>query len=50
MEISRLVRDDLGREHIGEQVVTRGLVVEQRTHRQITSEPMKYLTLDGGRA
>jgi DNA polymerase III alpha subunit len=34
----------LGR-HIGEQVVTCGLVVEQRTHHQITGEPMKFLTL-----
>jgi DNA polymerase III alpha subunit len=32
-------------EHIGEQVVTCGLVVEQRTHHQITGEPMKFLTL-----
>jgi DNA-directed DNA polymerase III PolC len=34
----------LGR-HIGETVVTCGLVVEQRTHHQITGEPMKFLTL-----
>jgi len=32
-------------EHTGEQVVTCGLVVEQRTHHQITGEPMKFLTL-----
>jgi len=32
-------------EHLGEQVVTCGLVVEQRTHHQITGEPMKFLTL-----
>jgi len=32
-------------EHIGEKVVTCGLVVEQRTHHQITGEPMKFLTL-----
>ena len=32
-------------EHVGETVVTCGLVVEQRTHRQITGEPMKFLTL-----
>jgi error-prone DNA polymerase len=32
-------------EHIGEMVVTCGLVVEQRTHHQITGEPMKFLTL-----
>lgn len=32
-------------EHIRETVVTCGLVVEQRTHHQITGEPMKYLTL-----
>ncbi len=33
------------KEHIGEEVVTCGLVVEQRTHHQITGEPMKFLTL-----
>jgi DNA-directed DNA polymerase III PolC len=32
-------------EHIGEEVTTCGLVVEQRTHHQITGEPMKFLTL-----
>ncbi|HEY3855641.1 MAG TPA: DNA polymerase III subunit alpha [Verrucomicrobiae bacterium] len=32
-------------EHIGEIVVTCGLVVEQRTHHQITGEPMKFLSL-----
>jgi error-prone DNA polymerase len=32
-------------EHIGETIVTCGLVVEQRTHHQITGEPMKFLTL-----
>jgi DNA polymerase III alpha subunit len=32
-------------EHAGETVVTCGLVVEQRTHHQITGEPMKFLTL-----
>lgn len=32
-------------EHIGEEVVTCGLVVEQRTHHQSTAEPMKFLTL-----
>ena len=32
-------------DHIGETVVTCGLVVEQRTHHQITGEPMKFLTL-----
>jgi len=32
-------------EHIGETVVTCGLVVEQRVHHQITGEPMKFLTL-----
>ena len=30
---------------VGETVVTCGLVVEQRTHHQITGEPMKFLTL-----
>jgi DNA polymerase III alpha subunit len=32
-------------EHVGEEVVTCGLVVEQRTHHHITGEPMKFLTL-----
>ena len=32
-------------EHVGETVVTCGLVVEQRTHHQITGESMKFLTL-----
>ncbi len=32
-------------EHVGETVVTCGLIVEQRTHHQITGEPMKFLTL-----
>ena len=32
-------------EHAGETVITCGLVVEQRTHHQITGEPMKFLTL-----
>jgi DNA polymerase III alpha subunit len=31
--------------HVGETVVTCGLVVEQRTHHQITGEPMKFPTL-----
>jgi len=31
--------------HVGELIVTCGLVVEQRTHHQITGEPMKFLTL-----
>ncbi len=31
--------------NIGETVMTCGLVVEQRTHHQITGEPMKFLTL-----
>jgi error-prone DNA polymerase len=35
---------NLGR-HVGEEVVACGLVVEQRTHHQITGEPMKFLTL-----
>lgn len=34
----------LGR-HVGAQVVTCGLVVEQRIHHQVTGEPMKFLTL-----
>ena len=32
-------------EHIGETVTACGLVVEQRTHHQVTGEPMKFLTL-----
>ena len=32
-------------EHVGETVLTCGLVVEQRVHHQITGEPMKFLTL-----
>jgi error-prone DNA polymerase len=32
-------------EHVGEQVVTCGLIIEQRTHHQVTGEPMKFLTL-----
>jgi DNA-directed DNA polymerase III PolC len=32
-------------EHVGEEVVTCGLIVEQRTHHQITGKPMKFLTL-----
>ena len=32
-------------EHVGETVVTCGLLAEQRTHHQITDEPIKYLTL-----
>jgi DNA polymerase III alpha subunit len=31
--------------HVGEEVVTCGLLVEQRTHHQVTGEPMKFLTL-----
>jgi error-prone DNA polymerase len=36
--------NELGK-HIGQTVVACGLVVEQRTHHQITGEPMKFLTL-----
>ena len=32
-------------EHIGEEIVACGLVIEQRLHHQITGEPMKFLTL-----
>ncbi|MEY2409260.1 MAG: polymerase subunit alpha [Verrucomicrobiota bacterium] len=32
-------------EYIGQQIVTCGLIIEQRTHHQITGEPMKFLTL-----
>ncbi len=31
--------------HVGKEVVTCGLIVEQRTHHQVTGEPMKFLTL-----
>jgi DNA polymerase III alpha subunit len=31
--------------HIGEEVVCCGLIIEQRVHHQITGEPMKFLTL-----
>lgn len=30
-------------EFVGETVTTCGLVVEQRTHHQVTGEPMKFL-------
>lgn len=36
--------DRLG-DFVGETVVTCGLVVEQRTHHQITGEPMKFMSL-----
>ena len=32
-------------ENIGQEVVTCGLIIEQRTHHQTTGEPMKFLTL-----
>ena len=32
-------------EHVGEEIVTCGLVIEQRLHHQVTGEPMKFLTL-----
>lgn len=32
-------------EHVGQEVVTCGLIVEQRTHHQISGEPMKFLSL-----
>jgi len=32
-------------EHVGEEVTTCGLIVEQRVHHQVTGEPMKFLTL-----
>jgi DNA-directed DNA polymerase III PolC len=32
-------------EFVGEEVVVCGLIVEQRTHHQVTGEPMKFLTL-----
>jgi DNA polymerase III alpha subunit len=36
--------DRLG-EHVGHEVVTCGLIIEQRVHHQATGEPMKFLTL-----
>ena len=33
------------REFVGQTVTVCGLVVEQRTHHQITGEPIKFLTL-----
>jgi error-prone DNA polymerase len=32
-------------EHIGEQIVTCGLIIEQRLFHQITGEPMKFITI-----
>src|SRR5712671_3921749 len=32
-------------EHIGEQIVTCGLVIEQRIFHQVTGEPMKFITI-----
>lgn len=32
-------------DHVGQIVTTCGLVVEQRTHHQVTGEPMKFLSL-----
>ena len=32
-------------DHIGEQIVTCGLVIEQRLFHQVTGEPMKFLTI-----
>ena len=32
-------------EHVGEEVVTCGLVIERRVQHQVTGEPMKFLTL-----
>ena len=32
-------------DHVGEQIVTCGLVIEQRLFHQITGEPMKFLTI-----
>ncbi len=35
---------DLG-QYAGQRIVTCGLIIEQRTHHQVTGEPMKFLTL-----
>jgi DNA polymerase III alpha subunit len=32
-------------DHIGEQIVTSGLVIEQRLFHQVTGEPMKFITI-----
>jgi DNA polymerase III alpha subunit len=32
-------------EFVGQNITTCGLIIEQRTHHQITGEPMKFLTL-----
>ena len=32
-------------EHMGEEITTCGLIIEQRLHHEITGEPMKFLTL-----
>jgi len=32
-------------EHLGKEIVTCGLVIEQHVHHQVTGEPMKFLTL-----
>jgi DNA polymerase III alpha subunit len=32
-------------EHVRQQLVTCGLIIEQRTPHQVTGEPMKFLTL-----
>jgi len=38
------IRGEFGK-HVGQEIVTCGLVVEQRTHHQITGESMKFLML-----
>ena len=32
-------------DHVGEQIVTCGLVIEQRLFHQVTGEPMKFITI-----
>jgi DNA polymerase III alpha subunit len=32
-------------QHVGEEVVTCGLIVEQRTHNEVTGETMKFITI-----
>ena len=39
--------DRLG-DYLGQEIVTCGLIIEQRTHHQVTGEPMKFLTLCDG--
>ena len=46
--LTKVIKSSPLGEYISETVVTCGLVVEQRTHHQITGEPMKFLALADG--